>query len=152
MLFARGNRGTQLKSRIVIAVFVVGTTSPSLSCQYGGSGPRVASTGGLVTWQGEPVVGALVTFVPDREKGTSGPMAVGTTDGQGRYTLKTSGTRQGAIIGDHRVTISLSSDPYSDMPPGASGALPAKFSDASTSGLTASVLADEPNTIDFVLK
>ncbi|QDU59678.1 hypothetical protein Pan216_05100 [Planctomycetes bacterium Pan216] len=146
----RVRRFTFGKRDLFVVALVLGTSLPLLGCQYGHAGPELAETVGFVTWKGEPLAGAMVAFIPDRERGTSGPMAIGVTDREGRYTLVTSGTRSGAILGEHRVSISLSADPYSDMPP--TQTLPMRYADETTSGLTAHVVASKTNTLDFDLK
>lgn len=66
----------------------------------GGSGrPDVVPAGGTVTYEGEPLANASVTFTP-----ASGPPAVGTTDAQGKFTLR-SGTQDGAVPGTHKVSV-----------------------------------------------
>jgi hypothetical protein len=59
---------------------------------------------GIVTLDGEPVHGAIVSFLPD-EKG--GRFAVGTTAKDGSFRLKTYKDDDGALPGDYRVTVTL---------------------------------------------
>lgn len=56
---------------------------------------------GKVTYKGNPVEGAVVNFHPEK-----GPKASGTTDSSGVYSLTTYDTGDGAIAGEHKVTIS----------------------------------------------
>ncbi len=63
----------------------------------------LAEGGGVVTFKGAPLPDASVTFVPDY-----GPVAIGTTDLAGKFTLST-GTRPGVAIGDCKVTVTLAS-------------------------------------------
>jgi hypothetical protein len=62
-------------------------------------GLNLARVKGKVTYKGQPVTGADVTFLSQ-----GGQMANGTTDAQGMFTLTTSG-RPGAPIGENQVGI-----------------------------------------------
>ncbi|WP_145368179.1 carboxypeptidase-like regulatory domain-containing protein [Maioricimonas rarisocia] len=123
---------------------------------------------GVVTLNGEPVVGADVTFY----NADAARSAFGRTDDEGRYQLSTFSSNDGAVDGRHIVTIvkvdapaadaapvaSIESEAY--VPPGAGASttpakpkstLPEKFSSQQTSGLTAIVNAEGDNEIDFEL-
>ncbi len=65
------------------------------------SGVKLVPATGSVTYQGGPVAGAAVTFVPQK-----GPVATAVTDDQGKFTLST-GTRKGVVPGKSKVSISL---------------------------------------------
>lgn len=57
---------------------------------------------GMVTFEGEPLEGAIVVFLPDE----SGRAASGRTLSDGSFQLATSGAQQsGAMAGDYHVTI-----------------------------------------------
>ena len=80
----------------------------------GSNRPAVAPVHGQVTYQGRPVVGATVEFLCP---GASRP-AGGTTDAAGNYRLTTFDASDGAIIGDHIVTVNVyASQPESSLPP-----------------------------------
>jgi hypothetical protein len=64
------------------------------------SGLNLAYVDGVVTYNGQPVEHAGVIFKPD-----TGPFAMGTTDGEGKFTLITA-NHPGALIGEHKVGIS----------------------------------------------
>ena len=57
----------------------------------GGNDITLVKAGGLVTFNGEPLAGANVTFLPEK-----GPAATGQTGPDGRFQLKT-GTREGVM-------------------------------------------------------
>lgn len=122
---------------------------------------------GKVTYKGKPVVGADVTFAHEGGKRS----AFGRTDNEGMYQLTTFGSNDGAIEGKQSVTISkpsaapaepeapIESDAY--VPPGfgpppkaqkPTDEIPAKYSQAATSGLIAVVNTDGENEINFELK
>ena len=86
---------------MVVAGLLFGATT---GC--GSSGPPLVDAGGTVTYQGKPVPGAVVTFVP--QVGVDfgeAPSATGTTDEDGRFTLS-SRQRHGAVVADMKVSIS----------------------------------------------
>jgi hypothetical protein len=66
----------------------------------GSDGNQLARATGQVNYKGKPLQGASVKFYPEG----GGPMAIGTTDDSGRFTLTTNG-RAGAPVGNHKVSI-----------------------------------------------
>ena len=72
-----------------------------------GCGPKGLPTNyveGIVTLDGQPLEGALVTFRPETP---DGKVAVGQTDATGKYTLTTDGglPQKGALEGEYKVTV-----------------------------------------------
>ncbi|MEE3370732.1 MAG: hypothetical protein VX346_15435 [Planctomycetota bacterium] len=70
--------------------------------------PSLVSVEGIVLLDGRPLTGASVDTWPQRA-GVRG--ASGVTDGQGRFSLRTlagAGFRDGATVGTHRVTVTVS--------------------------------------------
>lgn len=127
--------------------------------------PTTHSVTGKVTLDGEPVEGAMVTFVP---KG-SGDSAVGVTEAGGTYNLSTFASGDGAVAGEYDVKIvkfegSESTVEAEDEEEGGAfiptdphdtgdqaNLLPKKYATPGASGLTATV-SEEPNTFDFPLE
>jgi len=68
---------------------------------------ELARVSGTVTLDGKPVEGVEVVFAPAEQSGTIevGPASVGTTDSQGRFSLKTVKGSNGAVVTTHRVSI-----------------------------------------------
>jgi hypothetical protein len=60
---------------------------------------------GLVTLDGKPAANVEVSFLPDPEKGNSGPRSVALTDKQGRFRIANAEGRAGAPVGMHRVCV-----------------------------------------------
>ncbi len=95
---------------LVIVLSLVGCSS---------SEHELAPVSGKVTLGGKPLAGASVAFQP-RSQGDptdTGPTSIGTTDEQGRYSLRVNkDNREGAVVGEHIVWISTSStaDPNDD--------------------------------------
>jgi hypothetical protein len=135
--------------------FVLLAALISVGCSRG---PKLVSASGTVEYQGKPVPGANVVFVPDAE----GQPATGTTDDQGRFTLTTSGS-PGARLGSYKVTVravkairKISDEEFLHMTPEQANALhesltPQKYANVITSGLTATV-KDDPAANQFTFK
>jgi len=80
------------------------------------SGLRTEYVEGIVTFEGEPLQGAFVTFMPSSEGETR--IAAGDTNANGKYVLTTAeGGKpgRGAVQGDYLVTISKRK-PVDDVP------------------------------------
>ncbi len=105
-----------------------------------GCGPRRPKTvpvTGVVTLDGKPVQGASVMFSPEGE----GRPAMGETDQEGKFSLKTFDPGDGAILGKHQVTVrKVEVSGFQADPDGLSGApipggikerwiIPRKYSD-----------------------
>ena len=73
-----------------------------------GSG-KFAPVSGTVTMNGKPLAGALVIFSPIAKEGSidAGPGSSGKTNEKGEYTLTSDTGRTGALVGKHRVSVSL---------------------------------------------
>jgi len=70
-----------------------------------GNGLNLAKVSGKVTYDGEPVPGGEVLFMPDTEKGTVGPPAAGTIAPDGTFLMSTQESGDGAIVGLHKVAV-----------------------------------------------
>jgi hypothetical protein len=99
---------------------------------------------GVVTQDRKPVEGAGVVFTPAK-----GPPAAGRTDAQGRYSLQTL-DRPGALVGVHGVSVtkceSIGPPPAEDgsgPPRETRWHVPQRYSNPTTSNLTAEVAADK---------
>lgn len=142
-----------------------------LACGCGGGREgrhAVARVHGKVTYNGQPVDGATVTFYPDKP---GVPVAAGTTDASGSYRLTTYEDSDGAAIGTHKVAIRKRATVDAGQvkaPPDAGQALIDELQEASaeqgkpllperyfapeSSKLTAEVAEGKKNEINFDLK
>ena len=119
---------------------------------YFGCNPGSSDVGlveGVVTLDGQPVDRATINFYP-----ASGRPSYGFTDQKGHYTLAYTRKQKGALIGEHRVTISTELE--ADYMDGASGqarkeSMPPKYFNKRKTELTASVEGGR-NEIDFELR
>lgn len=133
------------------------------------TGISFAPVTGRVTFSGQPLAAGTIHFLPDESQGTSGPMSTGTLQSDGSYILRGPGQHAGAIVGNHRVYLTM---PPPDMTPtpvvvngevilqaptrrgNAETALqiPKKYLRAETSEWTAAVVAGSVNLFDFEIK
>src|SRR5262245_53888484 len=70
---------------------------------------KYAPVSGKVTLNGKPLANATVSFQPIATKGTmeAGVGSLGKTDAEGKFTLKLPTGENGAVVGKHRVSISV---------------------------------------------
>ncbi|WP_459554327.1 hypothetical protein [Lacunimicrobium album] len=119
--------------------------------------PETAQAKGIVTYQGKPLPSASVIFTP-----LAGPIGVGTTDSEGRFTLVTQG-QPGALLGEHKVTIqafkavgnvvaTTDAKTGNEVSVPMTSAIPEKYGMPAKSGLSAKVEKDSPNDFTFELK
>ncbi|MBX3420355.1 MAG: hypothetical protein KF752_02245 [Pirellulaceae bacterium] len=72
-----------------------------------GSNQAITEVSGKVVKGGKPLEYVHVEFLPDPEKGLSGPLSFADTAADGTFTLQLYGDKQqsGALVGWHRVTL-----------------------------------------------
>lgn len=123
-------------------------------CSQPVSNPGGVGVSGVVSLAGTPLTKGTITFSP--ETPGTGSTATGVIGANGSYQLGTAGTGDGAQPGRYKVTVvSLESEATMDdkgKPIPAKWAIPEKFGNAATSGLTATVQPDGQQTLDFDLK
>lgn len=110
--------------------------------------PATYPVTGEVYHNRQPVADASVVFT------SAGPLAKGTTDAAGKFTLRTFADGDGAIAGTHRVTITknVAQPAAADNPyPMTKNMLPAKYARPDTSALTADVKDTGENSFRFDL-
>jgi hypothetical protein len=76
----------------------------------GGGSPKTVPVSGKVLLDGKPLPDAVVQFMPVGAEGKEPlPSSVGTTGPDGRYSLvlQSSASKAGAVVGKHKVTITL---------------------------------------------
>ena len=144
----------------VVAVAALGCGRPSEV--------SFAPVTGRVVVNGQALAAGTIHFFPDESRGTSGPMSTGVLQNDGSYALRGPGQHVGAMVGNHRVYLSL---PFRDqMPtpvpvvvdgeivlqaqprepvPGTAAGIPKKFLQAETSAWTAAVSDGKANVLDF---
>lgn len=129
-----------------------------------GSGSGLVPARGKVTYNGQSVAGATVTFLS-----STGRLAIGTTDANGEFSMKTQGL-PGVVPGSHQVGITkqasageakpMTPDEMMKMqaaqkgksPAAPKNEIPGKYGAPQSSGLTAEASADKTkNVYDFPL-
>lgn len=135
------------------------------------SRPAVFPVAGVVLYKDQPVEGAHVTFRPSGDA----PGAFGRTDKEGRFQLQTFKENDGAVKGEHKVTVQKTdataavSEPKSSeelfgemenqaksgklpTPVVSKSLLPTRYADPKQTELKATVLSDASNSYEFKLK
>jgi hypothetical protein len=153
-----------------IAVVTLVTVGIVLSGCSGSERPPTFPVTGTVTWQGKPLAGAAITFVPTDKDGVA---ASALTDSEGKYSLTTWEAGDGARPGQYRVKVSKQEQATVDpskmvqnlsieeeqkiyventkpaVP--AKRLIPAKYENDLTSGLTHTV-GEKPTTFDIKIE
>jgi len=116
----------------------------------GKAGPATLKVTGVVVIDDEPLADAEVTFIP-----SVGRPASGRTDGGGRFTLTTFAPGDGAMLGEHVVTVSkevpaktTADGPYVEY----TQVVPGPYVRPQTSPLRATVGKDVPREFSFRLQ
>jgi len=125
---------TQRTTAQMAACVLSGWVIAATGC--GDGRPATFPVTGEVHYNGQPVAGASVVFT------SAGPPAKGVTDAQGKFTLRTFAEGDGALAGEHRVTITknVAQPAAADNPyPETKNVLPAKYARPDTSQLAAVV-------------
>jgi hypothetical protein len=116
--------------------------------------PPLAKVRGKVTYNGQPVTKGSVIFTPDLGKGgQTGQVAVGQLESDGSFTLTTFDTGDGAILGQHIVTVEARGEDINTLnKPKADGTIayvlpkptvPAKYTNPTSSPLRHTVEAKD---------
>jgi hypothetical protein len=125
------------------------------ACESQPVNPDMVPASGTVTYQGQPVANANVTFHSDTQGG------FGLTDAQGRFQLQSISPDDGALPGTYPVSIIKmevtapkfdEGHPQYVPPPPPKYLVPKKYSDPRTSGLSATVERGKENEFKFELK
>lgn len=119
-------------------------------CSGPADAPPFAPVTGIVSLDGKPLTRGKVYFLPDKEKGTKGPMAIGEIQPDGTYTLK-SASGEGAMVGHHRVRVEARAEPKDQNDTQPPYIIPARYDNPQTSKLTAEVKAEQENVVPLDL-
>lgn len=129
----------RMRFRVYVTGICVSTLLATSFCGCGSgvkNRPKLAKVRGVVTYKGEPVTDAAVSFMMDGAPRA----AAGRTDDEGRFQLTTFDTNDGAPIGTHKVTVAkVAAAPSVPMsvkdlaekgaPKAPKGAIPLKYAD-----------------------
>lgn len=136
-------------------------------CSDGVKRPQVFPVTGKVIWKGKPVEHATVVFFTP----SSPRVARGETDAQGQFKLTTFNSSDGAIPGEHTITITKQKPAAATPPinldnpgeayskamaeaanPKIDSELPSRYADPAQSGLVRTVTAEGPNDFEIILE
>jgi hypothetical protein len=150
------------------AVLMVLTALGIAGCG-GGEDMGTVPVTGIVTFDGDPLPGAVIAFSAGEGTGTGGASGQFSsyTDDDGEFSMMYSKSVEGLRPGEYRVTVRSISDLYPGRgaiaPPGPSignstsaqssvpKKLPEKYLSFKESGLTANVKAEDDNHFEFTL-
>jgi len=119
--------------------------------------PKTFPAEGVVTYKGQGVEDASVTFAPTDRNGTA---AYALTDAEGKFALNTFGEKDGAAAGDYSVTVTKKHVDTTPNPKDANGPplksvekslIPNRYASSGTSQLKASVKDGGENKFSFEL-
>jgi hypothetical protein len=124
--------------------------------------PPVHPAVGVVMYEGKPLDGATVMLESEStDEKSRGKVAIGHTDAGGRFRVRTYKEYEGAVAGPHRVSVTKfeysenkppNADPNIDYPRLEKLLVPEQYTSFETSGLTATVAAEGPNSFRFELR
>jgi len=117
-----------------------------------GCGESAVPVSGKVMLDKKPLANATVTFTPMATGQNAGTSSIGTTNGEGEFSLSfVTGTTKGAVIGKHKVSISAmegeSNEPAGAAPKPRVDRVPAEYN--INSGLTFDVPAGGTKEANF---
>ncbi len=144
---------TVLRLFIPLAALATGFATMSLSggCGSKAPPPGPATVRGKLTFNGQPVVGGLVVFTPDPQRGGSGKPACGETGPDGGFVLQLDNSHD-IPAGWYRV--SLAPPPVIPDPVSATQrpVFPAKLARPDLSGLEREVQAGKEHVFEFAVE
>ena len=137
-------------TRFCLASLLLVALPTLIGCDGGSSGgPKTVNASGVVTLDGAPVEKAQVVFIDDANQYP----AFSATDAQGKFSLKLSEEKQGAVPGPYKIQVSKT---ILDSGDGAEVSLkyglPKKYSNFMESGLTYTIPESGTSDIKLELK
>jgi len=143
--------------RLTFLAMLLTTTGLLSACSSHSDDPTTSPVTGLVTFDGSPVAGAIVTFSP--KAGSSATAAQTKTDAEGKFDVQIfldmgKRTQRGLMPADYQISIIQMKNPSGEvlriMTP--KNLLPKKYASLQTSGLETTVSADGKNEILLELR
>ena len=119
-------------------------TFPMLGCGSPGTAPTVPARGTLL-YNGQPAQAARVIFTPK-----NGRPALGNTDDQGRFVLTTFENEDGAVPGEHTVTVSDLERNWNQDP--SKSRFPIPYERPDTTPLVVEIKPEDENSFTFDMK
>jgi hypothetical protein len=108
---------------------------------------------GTVTYNGNPLTEGAVVFSPAQGKGSdTGHVAIGQLDTSGKFELTTFNTGDGAVLGQHVVTVQAKAAPKTTPPPNPDGTITFDYSLASTATIPAKYEDPEATPLRYTVE
>lgn len=149
------------KNRLLCSIMTLTLLATVAGCGGDPDKPKLGRVSGKVTYKGKSVDAGHIVFTPIQGKGgETGQSATGEIDSSGQYSMTTFNTGDGAILGQHIVTVELRDKDYKSPQPKPDGTIdyimpkslgPKNYSKTDTSPLRCTVV-DGTNTFDIELK
>jgi hypothetical protein len=147
---------------LTVSAAVLACSPIAVGCGGSTQRPQMGRVHGTVSFDGKPVDKGRVTFTPVAAEGTSGgASAMSPIESDGSYSLTTFDTGDGAIVGQHVVTVVVPTQDINELnKPKADGSIayilpkeliPKKYTDPKETPLRNTVVAGD-NKIDIDLK
>jgi hypothetical protein len=119
-------------------------TAAALGCSKPGTAPTVPAQGTLLH-NGQPAQAARIIFTPK-----SGRPATGNTDDEGHFVLSTFESEDGAVPGEHTVTVSDLKRNWNQDP--STSRFPSPYERPDTTPLIVEVKPEDENSFTFDMK
>ena len=149
------------KLRVLGSIMALTLLASFVGCGGDPDKPKLGRVSGKVTYKGKLVDAGHVVFTPIPGKGgETGQSATGEIDSSGQYSMTTFNTNDGAIVGQHIVTVELRDKDYKSPQPKPDGTIdyimpkslgPKNYAKTDTSPLRCTVV-EGSNTFDIELK
>lgn len=140
--------------RLLVPVLALGGgfAAVSMSGGCGGSAPAPApaTVRGKVTFNGQPVVGGLVVFSPDPQRGGRGKPARAETGPDGTFALQLEGAAH-VPAGWYRVALLPAPAVPDPLAPAPAAPFPAKLARPDQSGLEREIVAGKDHVFEFAV-
>ncbi|MBA4186818.1 MAG: hypothetical protein C0467_02250 [Planctomycetaceae bacterium] len=133
---------------IVALLFGVAAVALPGGCSRKTAG-KPTTVRGAVTFQGRPLVGGVVVFTPDPERGSSGKPIRGNVGADGRYELRLT---DGIPISPGWYRVALAAPPTLEPTSAVSAFFPPKLARPDMSGLVREVKPEQENVFEFAIE
>ncbi|MCS6863739.1 MAG: hypothetical protein RMJ56_06540 [Gemmataceae bacterium] len=136
----------------LVAVLVLfASLCPSSGCGSASPAPEPATVRGRLIFNGQPVVGGLVVFAPDPQRGGRGKPAYGETGPDGRFQLQFDGSTH-IPPGWYRVALAPAAAWPQPLSASAEPSFPARLARPDQSGILREVLPGTDHDFAFLVE
>ncbi len=104
----------RLKEKIALKLPLMALMICCFGCSGGGTDIDLGTVTGVVTMDGKPLANAIVVFAPEK-----GNPSTDQTDTNGNYEPTYNKNAKGAVLGKHKVSITMGEPPAAEVDPDA---------------------------------